>query len=112
ERLIYGLSGERFYLIGGQVNPVLNVAGNGLLDNPRYQMVQETVRADGVALFADLAGIRALVDDLTPPEDKQGDLFHGAQTRPFVTPLQALAAGWRLDQDGASHGTLMLKVKR
>src|SRR5581483_7171909 len=86
----YGLKGDWLYLVTGRAERVLgSAADSSLLDNARYALVQDVVDKDSTAMFADLYGIRQIVEDTLSADELTE---YRAKVRPFVAPFWAIVA--------------------
>jgi hypothetical protein len=107
----YGVGGDWLYLLSGEPDKMLgqpSTSGTGLTASSQFGMVRRAISADGISLFADLQNGRRAMEDLFTTA--QHDTYD--KSRVLLQPIKALGGGFRTEDNGDTHGQLLLAISK
>jgi len=107
----YGVGGDWFYVLSGEPDKLLGQgtgSGSGLTASSQFGMVRRAIAADGISLFADLQNGRRTMEDLFTTA--QHDSYD--KSRVLLQPIKALGGGFRTEDNGDTHGQLLLAISK
>ena len=107
----YGVGGDWLYVLSGEPDKILGqrtATAAGLTASSQFGMVRRAISADGISLFADLQNGRRTMEDLFTPA--QHDNYD--KSRVLLQPIKALGGGFRTDDNGDTHGQLLLAISK
>ena len=108
----YGVDNNWMYVLYGEPEKFLSQDSNsptaGLGGNSVFGQVRRAITTDGVAIFADLENGRKTIEDLVPPAERATY----DKSRVLLQPIKALGGSIRTDENGDTHGQLLLAISK